>query len=141
MPLVSSLIRLDENPKDGSPIDMLSCDENNSHFTQSDPALHQSTVLRYTLSPSRSVISFHSSTIVSDYMSCVMRKPVFAYVKTKARISCAIIARLISAFVFNTYIVQSHFLLNPNFHASNQFLKLYSPVCVGPGLKFQKQVF
>ena len=46
-------------------------------------------------------------------MSRVMRKPVFAYAKTKAHISCAVTAQLISAFVFGTQIVQSLYFLKP----------------------------
>ena len=40
-------------------------------------------------------------------------------------------AKLISAFVFATRIVQFLFYLNPKFLASSSFLCLYSPVCVG----------
>ena len=68
-----------------------------------------------------------------------MRKP--AYAKTKAQISCAVTAQLISAFVFNTYIVQSLFFLNPKFKTSNHLLWLYSLVCVGPGREPGRQVF
>ena len=39
----------------------------------------------------------------------------FAYAKTKAQISCVVIAQLISAFVFATQIVQSLYFLNTNF--------------------------
>ena len=56
----------------------------------------------------------------------------FAYVKTKAQISFAVTAKLISAFVFATRIVQFFFYLNPKFQASSSFLCLYRPVCVGP---------
>ena len=38
-----------------------------------------------------------------------------AYVKTKPQISCAVTAKLISAFVFATQIVQFLYFLNPNF--------------------------
>ena len=44
-----------------------------------------------------------------------MRKPEFAYAKTKAHVT----AKLISAFVFTTRIVQSLYLLNPKFQASS----------------------
>ena len=44
-----------------------------------------------------------------------MRKPGFAYAKTKTQISFAVTAKLISAFVFATRIVQSLFFLNPKF--------------------------
>ena len=74
-------------------------------------------------------------------MSRVMRKPVFAYAKTKTQISFAVTAKLISAFVFATRIVQSLFYLNPKFQASNHLLCLYSPVCVGPGRKPRRPVF
>ena len=62
----------------------------------------------------------------------VMRKPDIGYTKTKAQISCKVTAQLISAFVFPTRIVQYVFLLNPKFHASSLFLRLYRPVFVGP---------
>ena len=42
-------------------------------------------------------------------------------------------AKLISAFVFAIRLVQFLFFLNPNCPASNYLLRLYSPVCVGPG--------
>ena len=64
-------------------------------------------------------------------MSLVMRKPAFAYAKTKTQISCAVTAQLIIAFVFATQIVQSLFFLNPKFQASSHLLLLYGPVCVG----------
>ena len=41
-------------------------------------------------------------------------------------------AKLISAFVFATRIVQFLFYLNPKFQASSSSLCLYRPVCVGP---------
>ena len=50
-------------------------------------------------------------------------------------------AKLISAFVFVTLIVQSLFYLNPKFQASSHRLWLYSPVCVGPGRKPLRPVF
>ena len=62
-----------------------------------------------------------------------MRKPVFAYAKTMAQISCAVIAQLISAFVFATQILQSLYFLNPKYLASSHLLWLHSPVCVRPG--------
>ena len=60
-----------------------------------------------------------------------MRKADFANAKTKTQISFAVIAKLISAFVFAIRIVQSLYYLNPKFQASSHFLWLYSPVCVG----------
>ena len=68
-------------------------------------------------------------------MSCIVRKPAFAYAKTMTQISCAVTVQLISAFVFATQIVQSLYFLNPKFQASGHLLWLYSLVCVGPGLK------
>ena len=41
-------------------------------------------------------------------------------------------AKLISAFVFATWIVQFLFYLNPKFQASSSFLCLYRSVCIGP---------
>ena len=70
-----------------------------------------------------------------------MRNRLFAYAKTKTQISFAVTAKLISAFVFATWIVQFLYFLNPEFHASSHLLWLYRPVCVGPGRKPQRQVF
>ena len=64
-------------------------------------------------------------------MSLVMRKSAFAYAKTKTQISFAVTAKLISAFVSVTLIVQSLTFLNPKFQASSHLLWLYSPVWVG----------
>ena len=64
-----------------------------------------------------------------------MRKPAFAYAKTKTQISFAVTAKLISAFVFATRIEQSLFYLNPKFQACSHLLWLYSLVCTGPGQK------
>ena len=58
-----------------------------------------------------------SSLKSSENMSLIMRKPAFAYVKTKTQISFAVIVKLISAFVFATQIVQSLYFLNPKFQA------------------------
>ena len=66
---------------------------------------------------------------------------VFAYAKTKAQISFAVTAKLISAFVFATRIQQFLFYLNLKFQASSSFLSLYRPVCVGPGRKPRRPVF
>ena len=75
-------------------------------------------------------------------MSQAMRKPFFfAYAKTKTQISFAVTAKLISAFVFATQIVQSLFFLNPKFQASRYLRWLHSPVCVGPGRKPRRPVF
>ena len=71
-----------------------------------------------------------------EHVSPVMRKPYFGiYAKTKAQISCAVIAQLISALIFTTQIVQSLYFLNPKFQASSHLLWLHSPVYVGRGRK------
>ena len=67
------------------------------------------------------------------YLGRPMRKPDFCCAKTKAQISFAVTAKLISAFVFATQIVQSLFFLNPKFQASSHLLRLYSLFCVRPG--------
>ena len=43
----------------------------------------------------------------------------FSYVKTKAKISCAVTARLISAFVFAVWIVESIYFPNVQFLLSD----------------------
>ena len=65
-----------------------------------------------------------------------MRKLVLCiYAKIKTQISFTVTAELISAFVFDTRIVQYLFYLNPKLQASSYLLRLYSPVCVEPGRK------
>ena len=66
---------------------------------------------------------------------------IFAYAKTKAQISFAVTAKLISAFSFATRIVLFLFFLDPKFQASSMLLRLYRPVCVGPGRKHWRPVF
>ena len=62
----------------------------------------------------------------------------FAYVKTKAQVSCAVTAQLISAFVFTSGTVHSLFFLNLKFQAPSLFSRLYISVCVGPGRKSRR---
>ena len=69
-----------------------------------------------------------------------MRKRDFCLCE-KAQISFAVTAKLISAFVFATRIVLFLFFLNPKFQASSLLLRLYRPVCVGPGRKPRRPVF
>ena len=61
--------------------------------------------------------------------------------ETKAQISFAVTAKLISVFVYAKRILQSLYYLNPKFQASSHLLWLYSLVCVGPGRKPRKPVF
>ena len=61
-----------------------------------------------------------------------MGKPTICIAQPKAQISFAVTAKLISAFVFATRIVQVLFFLNPTFQASSLLMSLYRPVCVGP---------
>ena len=49
--------------------------------------------------------------------------------------------RMISTVVFAIWIVQSLYYLNPKFQDSSHLLRLYRPVCVGPGGKPQRPVF
>ena len=55
-----------------------------------------------------------------------------AYAKAKAQISFAVTAKLISAYVFATRIVQYLYFLNPKFPASSHLLWLLRLVRVGP---------
>ena len=67
-----------------------------------------------------------------------MRKPalqVFTYSKTRAQISCARTADQRHCFRYKDS------TNNPNFQTSSHLLWLYSPVCVGPGQKFRRQIF
>ena len=75
------------------------------------------------------------------HMSPAVRKPTFCICENKDADQLAVTAQLISAFDFIIQKVQSLFFLNPKFQASSHLLWLYSPVCVGPGRKPQRQVF
>ena len=68
-----------------------------------------------------------------------MRKPAFAYAKTKAQSLRT--AKLIRAFVFAIRIIQFLYYPNPKFQALSNLVWLYSPVCVGPGRKPGRLVF
>ena len=59
---------------------------------------------------------------LKDELSRIVRNRNFAYAKTKAQISFAVTAKLISAFVFATRIVQFLFFLNPKFQAFSLLL-------------------
>ena len=61
--------------------------------------------------------------------------------RKQRRRSASRTAKLISAFVFPTRIVQSLYFLNPKFQVSSHYLWLFSPVCVGPGWKPRRPVF
>ena len=89
-------------------------------------------------------LSLSLSLLNKLHMSRVVRKPktgCFVYANTKTQISFAVTAKLFSAFVFATRIVQSLYFLNPKFQASSHLLWLYSPLCVGPGRKPRRPVF
>ena len=64
-----------------------------------------------------------------------MGKPTICIGENKGTDQFAVTAKLISAFVFATRIVQSLFFLNPKFQASNLFPRLHSSVCVEPTRK------
>ena len=65
----------------------------------------------------------------------------FSHMRKQTQISFAVAAKLISAFVFATWIVQYLFYLNLKFQAPSHLLWLYSLVCVGPGQKPRRLVF
>ena len=68
-----------------------------------------------------------------NHLSPGVRKPMICICKTKTQISFAVTAKLISAFVFATWIVQCLFFLNTKFQATSHLQWLYSLVCVRPG--------
>ena len=83
--------------------------------------------------------------IMSDIMSLFeprYEKTVFLHMRKQRRRSASRLpAKLISAFVFATRIVQSLYFLSTKFQASSHLLWLYSPVCVGSGRKPRRPVF
>ena len=70
--------------------------------------------------------------ILAYQLSCHMGKPTICIGENKGQISFAVTAKLISAFVFTTRIVQFLFYLKQKFQASSSLLCLYKWVCVGP---------
>ena len=80
--------------------------------------------------------SYQSLHCLPSHMSRIVRKPAFCICENKDAT-----AKLISAFVFATWIVQSLYFLNLKFQESSHLLYLYSPVCVGPGRKPRRPVF
>ena len=68
--------------------------------------------------------------VVISYLRRHIGKPTICICKNG---KYAVTAKLISAFVFATRIVQVLFYLHPKFQASIRLLLLYSLVCVGPG--------
>ena len=68
------------------------------------------------------------------HLSRIMRKPTICICETKdPQVSFAITAKLISASVFATWIVQSLYFLNLKFPASSHLQWLYSLDCVRSG--------
>ena len=76
---------------------------------------------------------YETETIFFEYTHYVF-KSVFKFYHS-------VTAKLISAFVFATRIVQFLFFLNPKFQVSCHLLQLYSLVCVRPGRKPRRPVF
>ena len=74
-------------------------------------------------------------------MSPVLRKPDFCICENKDADQPAVTAKLISAFVFATMLVQFFYFLNTKFQASSHLLWLQSPVCVRPGQKPRRPGF
>ena len=72
-----------------------------------------------------------------------MRKQVFGICENKDadQLRGTVTAKLISAFVFATWIAQSLYFLNPKFQVSSHFLWRYRPGCVGPGRKLRRPFF
>ena len=74
-------------------------------------------------------------------MNMSLRMGKAAYAKTKTQISFAVTAKLISAFVFATRIVQFFSFLNPKFQASSLLLWMYRLAFVRLGRKPKLLVF
>ena len=77
-------------------------------------------------------------------MSLILRTPEFCIMwenKAADQLCDTVTAKLISAFVFAIWIIQSLYFLNPKFWASCHLLWLHSLDCVGPGWKPRRPVF
>ena len=79
-----------------------------------------------------SLVGTPRTSFLEMHLSRIVGKPTICICETKAQISFAVTAKLISAFVFATRIEQFLFDLYPKIKASSYFLCLYSPVYVGP---------
>ena len=87
------------------------------------------------------VMLLHPALCQGKYEPCHGKTGFLHMRKTKAQISFVVTAKLISAFVFATWTVQSLYFLNPKFQGFSHLLRLYSPVYVGPGRKPRRPVF
>ena len=79
--------------------------------------------------------------IANSIWAATWENRIFVYAKTNTQISFTVTAKLISAFVFATPIVQSLSFLNTKLQASGHFLRRRSLICVGPGWKPRRPVF
>ena len=70
-----------------------------------------------------------------------MRKPAFSICEHKEADQLRGNREADQRLCFATWIERSRFCLNPKFQTSSHLLRLYSPVCVGPGLEPQRPVF
>ena len=112
---------------------------NASHSPYLFCAIYQN-ISKILLSPSIYVMIMHLRSFENVYCNNIFKKNEPPHGKTnnlhrpkqRRRSSFAVTAKLISAFVFATRIVQFLFYLNPKFQASCYFLCLYSLVCVEP---------
>ena len=100
-------------------------------------------LLKHLNNLTESRLEYHTCNVYNAplFEPCYEKTGFFAYAKTKTQISFAVTAKLISAFVSATRIVQSLYFLNPKFQASSHLLWFYSQVCVGPGRKPRRPVF
>ena len=81
--------------------------------------------LPYPTQPYPTLPSKNSNTYITKPAAvelCCHATALIAYAKTKTQISFVVTAKLISAFVFTNWVVQSLFLLNPKFQASRHLL-------------------
>ena len=74
-----------------------------------------------------------SYVVIDDNMGSVMRNLDFCLCENKDADQLRSTAKLISAFVFATLIVQFLFYLYAKFQPFSQLLRLYRMVCVKPG--------
>ena len=81
------------------------------------------------------MLQLHLSVILQ--LSTMLHLPLSMLLQMKLSVT----AKLISAFVFATSIVQCLFYLNPIFQASSHLLWVYSLVCVSSGRKQRRPVF
>ena len=104
-----------------------------------DSALNQKIENRYNSNKGglRQKVSIYFSVVGAILNESRHEKTYFLHTRNKGQIS----AFVFTTYVFTTKIEKSLYFCNPKFQTSTHLLRLYSPICIIPGWKAQRQVF